>query len=92
MYCVDGEIGRFNFKTHRLISENDEFNISKDMFRAQGKDNRNTVLANVLKYLWVGDISNETALLQTIDTQNIKSQASIDNMIGYFERNINFIP
>jgi hypothetical protein len=58
----------------------------------KGKDNRNKVLEDVLKFLWVGDISQATTLLQAIDTQVIKSLPHIEKLIGYFERNINFIP
>lgn len=58
----------------------------------KGKNNRNKILEDVLKFLWVGDISHATAVLKAIDTQYIKSIGNIEKLIGYFERNINFIP
>ncbi len=58
----------------------------------KGTDNRNSVLGEILKYLWRGKIDYAVNFLQSIDPSNIKSSKHIDILIGYFERNRDYIP
>lgn len=102
-FFVDGEKSLHNAILSRF-SWHESFSLVLDWYHLmkkcemelslamKGKNNRNKVLEDVLKFLWVGEIGHATALLRTIDTQHIKSPANIEKLIGYFERNINFIP
>lgn len=58
----------------------------------KGRTLRNEVLAVLLKYLWIGEIDAAIKVLRKIDNENIKEQVHIDRLIGYFERNRNYIP
>lgn len=58
----------------------------------KGRTLRNEVLAVLLKYLWIGEIDAAIKVLRKIDNENIKEQGHIDRLIGYFERNRNYIP
>lgn len=52
----------------------------------RGKDKRNAILEKLLRYLWVGDVTNATAYLSSIDPADIKSQKWLDDLLGYLDR------
>jgi hypothetical protein len=164
---VDGEIGRFTFKTHHIVNEGHiVFDTSKDFFytfkskewyRTEGfneiamdfvtdlsyrkatlKFNRirwqeehgtpsrtlahiveiegtkvhnlkkkcqyelsltlkgskysNSVLSEILPLLWVGKVDKVIAVLKVLSPEKIKLGQSTDRLIGYFERNREYIP
>lgn len=102
-FFVDGERSLHNAILNKF-SWHKSFNLVLDWYHLmkkcemelslamKGKNNRNKVLEDVLKFLWVGDIVNATAVLRGIEIQYIKSNTHIEKLIGYFERNINYIP
>lgn len=53
---------------------------------------RNSILDNILPYLWIGKIDKAIEILNSINDGMIKSKANIDKLIGYFERNRGNIP
>ncbi|MDK2932785.1 MAG: hypothetical protein PWP27_595, partial [Clostridiales bacterium] len=144
---MDGEIGRFTFKTHHIVNEGHiVFDTSKDFFytfkskewyRTEGfneiamdfvtdlsyrkatlKFNRirwqeehgtpsrtlahiveiegtkvhNSVLSEILPLLWVGKVDKVIAVLKVLSPEKIKLGQSTDRLIGYFERNREYIP
>ena len=56
------------------------------------RDFRNDILEKVEKQLWIGKIDRAIEILRCIDKDNIKSESNIERLIGYFERNRNYIP
>jgi hypothetical protein len=56
------------------------------------RDFRNEILKKVQQQLWIGKIDAAIEILRTIDKDNIKSDSNIERLIGYFERNRNYIP
>jgi hypothetical protein len=58
----------------------------------KGKDVRNQVLQKILAFLWIGKIDNAIDVLRQVESKDIKSKAAIDRLIGYFQRNREYIP
>lgn len=58
----------------------------------RNKDIRNQILKKVTAYLWVGKVDHAIKELRAVDKENIKSLESIEQLIGYFERNRSNIP
>ncbi len=58
----------------------------------QGRDIRNQVLDQLLPLLWLGAVEQAIALLRAIETDHIKNQARLDELIGYFQRQQPYIP
>lgn len=57
-----------------------------------GKNNRNEILTEILPFLWLGKINEAIMKLNKIDKSKIKDISHIERLIGYFERNMNYIP
>jgi hypothetical protein len=55
-------------------------------------DFRNEILEKVQQQLWIGKIDSAVEILRSIDKDNIKSESNIERLIGYFDRNKNYIP
>jgi hypothetical protein len=53
---------------------------------------RNEILEKVEQQLWIGKIDSAIKILEDIDKDNIKCENNIQRLIGYFERNRNYIP
>lgn len=53
---------------------------------------RNDILEKIEQQLWIGKIDEAIEILKSIDKDNIKSESNIERLIGYFERNRNYIP
>jgi len=53
---------------------------------------RNDAVRHVLRPLWHGDVDAAIAFLRQIEPKHIKAAASIDGLVGYFERNRSYIP
>jgi hypothetical protein len=53
---------------------------------------RNSVLEEILPFLWLGKIDKATAILTNLPPDTIKPGGSPDRLIGYFERNKDFMP
>lgn len=58
----------------------------------KGSKIRNKILDELLPILWLGKLDAATVFLQNIDPLQIKSGQSVDRLIGYFERNRDYIP
>jgi len=58
----------------------------------KNRDMRNKVLEKVLAYLWVGKVDHAVKVLRDVDKNSIKNESAIDRLIGYFDRNYNYIP
>lgn len=58
----------------------------------QGRDIRNQTLDQLLPLLWLGAVERAITLLQTIETEHIKNQTRLDELIGYFQRQQPYIP
>jgi hypothetical protein len=58
----------------------------------KGRDIRNQVLEQLLPLLWLGLVEQAIALLQTLDPTQVKDQAHLDKLIGYFRRQRPYIP
>jgi len=58
----------------------------------KGREIRNTVLAKVTEYLWVGKVGKAVDVLRHIEDKYIKSKDAIEGLIGYFDRNWSYIP
>lgn len=56
------------------------------------KDFRNEILEKVEQQLWLGKIDAASDVLKSIPKDNIKSESNIERLIGYFERNREYIP
>lgn len=102
-FFVDGEkslhnaiINRFSwFGSFNLLldwyhlSEKCKMELSSGLNK---KDIRNEILTQIEEQLWIGKINQAISILKSIDKCNIKSESNIDRLIGYFERNRNYIP
>lgn len=53
---------------------------------------RNAILEKIANQLWIGKIDEAIQILNSIDKDNIKSPSNIERLIGYFERNRDYIP
>jgi hypothetical protein len=58
----------------------------------KGRDIRNQILEQLIPLLWLGCVDHAIALLQTIETDQIKNQSRLDDLIGYFQRHQPYIP
>lgn len=58
----------------------------------KGRDIRNQVLEQLLPLLWLGTVERAIALLRAIETDHIKNQTRLDELIGYFQRQQPYIP
>lgn len=58
----------------------------------KGSKIRNKILDELLPILWLGKLDVAIAFLQRIDSTQVKSGQSVDRLIGYFERNRDYIP
>lgn len=58
----------------------------------KGRTIRNTLLEQLLPCLWYGCVDRAMALLQAVEPTQIKDQAALDNLMGYFERNRPYLP
>jgi hypothetical protein len=58
----------------------------------KGKCIRNKVLGHITPLLWHGKVEAAIAYLQGLNAGDIKNQDEIKRLIGYFERNRDFIP
>ena len=58
----------------------------------KGRDRRNQILNQLLPLLWLGCVDRAIALLRAIETDHIKNQACLDDLIGYFQRHQPYIP
>ena len=102
-FFVDGERGLHNTILSKLFWHKsfalvlDWYHLMKKCemelsLAIKGKDIRNKVLEDVLKWLWVGNIDYAGTLLKKVDPQYIKSPPNIEKLVGYFERNRQLIP
>lgn len=58
----------------------------------RGAKIRNAVLARLLTLLWRGRVDAAIAYLRDLDPEKIKPGQSVETLIGYFERNRDYIP
>jgi hypothetical protein len=58
----------------------------------KGRAIRNTLLEQLLPCLWHGCVDRAIAVLQAVAPTQIKNQAELDTLIGYFQRNRPYIP
>jgi hypothetical protein len=58
----------------------------------KGRDIRNQILEQLIPLLWLGCVDRAIALLQTIETDQIKNQSQLDDLIGYLQRHQPYIP
>ncbi len=58
----------------------------------RGTKIRNAVLSRLLTLLWRGRVDAAIAYLRALDPDKIKSGQSVETLIGYFERNRDYIP
>jgi len=58
----------------------------------KGKEKRNTVLQELLAWLWIGKVDRAIGYLQSLNPNDIKDAEHIEKLIGYFSRNVSFIP
>ena len=58
----------------------------------KGRNIRNQILEQLIPLLWLGCVDRAIALLQTIETDQIKNQSPLDDLIGYFQRHQPYIP
>ncbi len=58
----------------------------------KGRKIRNAVLDDVMPLLWLGRIDDAIARLRAILPKDIKDAASLEKLVGYFERNRSHIP
>jgi len=58
----------------------------------KGKVIRNKVLDHIIPLLWHGKVETAIAYLQDLNKDDIKNQEDIKRLIGYFERNMEYIP
>ena len=57
-----------------------------------GRQIRNECLAQLMPFLWHGCLEDAITLLEQIAPSDIKNQAYVDKLIGYFKRNRSYIP
>ena len=58
----------------------------------KGREIRNRHLKQITRLLWYGLVSEAVEYLRNIPPGDIKSQASLERLAGYFERNRTWIP
>ena len=58
----------------------------------RGSKIRNAVLSRLLTLLWCGRVDAAIAYLRDLDSAKIKPGQSVETLIGYFERNRDYIP
>jgi hypothetical protein len=58
----------------------------------KGRDIRNQILEQLIPLLWLGCVDRAIALVRTIETNQIKNQSPLDDLIGYFQRHQPYIP
>lgn len=58
----------------------------------KGRDQREQLLEQLLSLLWLGLVERAIALLQAIEPDQIKDQARLDDLMGYFQRQQPYIP
>jgi hypothetical protein len=58
----------------------------------KGKEKRNTVLQELVAWLWIGKVDGAIGYLRSLNPDDIKDAEQIEKLIGYFSRNLIFIP
>jgi hypothetical protein len=58
----------------------------------KGKEKRNSVLQELLAWLWIGKVDQAIAYLRSLPADDLKDGEQIEKLIGYFSRNVSFIP
>jgi hypothetical protein len=58
----------------------------------KGKQIRNKVLEELLVWLWIGNVDQAITYLRGLDPNVVKDADQIEKLIGYFSRNLSFIP
>jgi len=58
----------------------------------KGKQIRNKILEELLAWLWIGKVDMAIAYLRGLDPNDVKDTEQIEKLIGYFSRNVCFIP
>jgi hypothetical protein len=58
----------------------------------KGREARNAVLEQLRPLLWHGCVDAAITTLRNVSASQIKNQAAIDKLVGYFERNRSSIP
>ncbi len=58
----------------------------------RGAKIRNEILNHLLPLLWLGKVNAAIDFLRSIDKSKLKQGKSIDRLVGYLERNREFIP
>jgi hypothetical protein len=58
----------------------------------KGKQMRNTVLEKLLTLLWIGKVDLAIDYLRSLHPDDVKDADQIEKLIGYFSRNMSFIP
>lgn len=58
----------------------------------KGKEKRNTVLQELLAWLWIGKVDQAISYLRSLNPDDIKDAEHIEKLIGYLSRNLSFIP
>ena len=58
----------------------------------KGRHIRNSILEELMPFLWHGCVDDAIAFLQDIDPAYVKNQEYLDKLIGYFRRNLPYIP
>ena len=58
----------------------------------KGKRIRNTVLEELLALLWIGRVNLAIGYLRSLHPGDVKDTEQIEKLIGYFSRNLSFIP
>jgi len=58
----------------------------------KGKEKRNSVLQELLAWLWIGKVDQAIDYLRSLPADDLKDGEQIEKLIGYFSRNVSFIP
>jgi hypothetical protein len=58
----------------------------------KGTKIRNAVLEQLLPLLWLGKLNDAIAFLQQLQPKKMKAGQSVNRLVGYFERNRDYIP
>lgn len=58
----------------------------------RGRELRNQVSEQLLKYLWVGNTEYATDYLRHLDSADVKSQSWLTKLIQYLDKNYSYIP
>jgi hypothetical protein len=58
----------------------------------KGRAIRNALLDELFPFLWHGCVDSAIALLQSVDSTQVKNQKALAGLIGYLERNRPYIP